>query len=148
MRCFGEISPWHNFKIFCELRLNEVFFYFFLSFLNRAKEYNLTKNKHRLSRAELIIIVSSTLFVFFPSSYPGLYAGFFWWGRKYCAKSLLATIICAAGGSNLGPEKNFASRNTRLGDQLLWKKEATSRQISFVLQKSIGRIQRNSNFEF
>ena len=22
----------------------------------------------------------------------------FWWGRKYCAKSLLATIICAAGG--------------------------------------------------
>ena len=47
-----------------------------------------------------------------------------------------------------GPEKNFASRNTRLGDQLRWKIEATSRRISFVLQKSIGRIQRNSIFEF
>ena len=35
-----------------------------------------------------------------------------------------------------------------LGDQLLWKIEATSRRISFVLQKSIGKIQRNSNFEF
>ena len=22
----------------------------------------------------------------------------FWWVRKYCVKSLLATIICAAGG--------------------------------------------------
>ena len=42
-----------------------------------------------------------------------------------------------------GPEKNFASRNTRLGDQLRWKIEAKSRRISFVLQKSIGRIQRN-----
>ena len=47
-----------------------------------------------------------------------------------------------------GPEKNFASRNTRLGDQLRQKIEAKSRRISFVLQKSVGRIQRNSIFEF
>jgi len=47
-----------------------------------------------------------------------------------------------------GPEKNFASRITRLGDLLRWKIEAKSRRLSFVLQKSIGRIQRNSIFEF
>ena len=45
--------------------------------------------------------------------------------------------------SHPGPEKNFASRNTRLGDQLRWKIGATCRRINFVLHKSIGRIQRN-----